>query len=182
MKRSRQTEESKRMIADALLRLVREHELSSITISQLAAEARVSRNTVYRNFADMDEILVFVFRVFLKRIGTQTTIGRTPTARDLLLRRFRVLKKYPQLAAFLADVRRAYLMRELDKTDTDFRALPGAQLDRYDRAFMIGGIDALTRTWIEGGMKESPEEMVARVAKLVGPQWSAEGKEHQQGL
>jgi hypothetical protein len=31
-------------------------------------------------------------------------------------------------------------------------------------------------------LQESPEEMLARVAKLVGPQWSAAGKEHQKGL
>jgi AcrR family transcriptional regulator len=167
MKRRKQTDESKQMIADALLRLVRDHELSSITISQLAAEARVSRNTVYRNFGDMDEVLLFVLRSFMKRIATEASVPGKPTGRDLLLWRFTILRKSPQLRAFLTDVRRAYLMREFDKANMDLFRLPRAELEGYDRSFFIGGIDAITVAWIEGGMKESPEEMVALVAELV---------------
>ncbi len=58
-------------------------------------------------------------------MGTEASVPGKPTGRDLLLWRFTILKKSPQLRAFLMDVRRAYLMREFDETNMDLFSLPG---------------------------------------------------------
>jgi AcrR family transcriptional regulator len=169
MSRRKQTDESRRMIADAVVRLVQEHDLGSLTISQIAAEARVSRNTVYRNFRDMDEILLFVLRSYLRKGVPDTPSAEKTTARDVLLWRFRILQKSPQLRAFLTDVRRAYLMREFNEASMRFFGTPRVELQPYHLEFYVGGIDAITVQWIESGMKESPEQMVETVARLVRP-------------
>lgn len=167
MSRRKQTDESRRMIADAVVRLVQDHDLGSLTISQIAAEAKVSRNTVYRNFRDMDEILLFVLRSYLRKGISDTPTAEKPTARDVLLWRFRILQKSPQLRAFITDVRRAYLMREFNEASTRLFGAPRVELQPYHLEFYVGGIDAITVKWIESGMKESPEQMVATVARLV---------------
>lgn len=39
--------------------------------------------------------------------------------------------------------------------------------DEYIRAFVSGGIDKLTRKWIENGMLESHDEMASKVTKML---------------
>ncbi len=169
MRRVKQIDESKRMVGEALVRLAENHELDAITISEIAAEAKVSRNTVYRNFRDKEDILVFVVRSFLEKLREKAASLENPRPRDVLLWRFRILKKAPQLRSFLSDVRRVYLMREFREAVGDLFKLPGIPLDSYDFEFYVGGIDAVTVRWIETGMKESPEEMVELIAKRVRP-------------
>jgi len=65
MKRKKQIEESKRMIADAFMRLLQNDSLEDITISQIAAEARMGRNTFYNHFQKKEDILRYVMKQLL---------------------------------------------------------------------------------------------------------------------
>ncbi len=58
MKREKQIEESKNMIGDALLSLLKHNELKDIPVSRITTKAKVSRVTFYRNFECWDEVEV----------------------------------------------------------------------------------------------------------------------------
>lgn len=54
-------EQSKRKIADALLAVMQQYPFKEITITQLAQEAKLSRKTFYRLFADKEAVLSYLF-------------------------------------------------------------------------------------------------------------------------
>lgn len=47
----------KRQITNALLELLKERELSDITIGEITDKAEVSRNSFYRNYSDKEDII-----------------------------------------------------------------------------------------------------------------------------
>ena len=49
---------TKDCLVQALMRLLQEKPLSSISITELAAEAGISRMTYYRNYQSIDDVLL----------------------------------------------------------------------------------------------------------------------------
>jgi len=68
MKREKQVHDSKMMIGDALLKLLKEFELEEIPILRITEEAKVSRMTFYRNFNSKEDIVLFILESFLHEI------------------------------------------------------------------------------------------------------------------
>ena len=54
-------EQSKKKIASALLVVLQQYDYKEITITQLAQEAKLSRKTFYRLFADKEDVLSYLF-------------------------------------------------------------------------------------------------------------------------
>ena len=52
-------EQSKRVISEALLRLLKYHEYSKITLQAIVDEAGVSRMALYRNFESKDAVIKY---------------------------------------------------------------------------------------------------------------------------
>lgn len=59
---------SKRDLADALEKLLQEKNLDDITITEIAEEAMVSKNTFYNNFLDKNELTMFLFSRYEKEL------------------------------------------------------------------------------------------------------------------
>ena len=53
---------SQRLIADALMRLLRVKRFSDITVSELCREAQVSRQTYYTLFGSLENVILFSLR------------------------------------------------------------------------------------------------------------------------
>ena len=51
--------QSQRMMADALLELMKEHSFPRITITQICDRAGVGRKTFYRNFELKEDVIAF---------------------------------------------------------------------------------------------------------------------------
>jgi len=166
MRRLKQIEESKKMISNALLKLLQDKSMDEVTVSQITTEAKIGRNTFYNHFQKKDDVLDYLLQGYLEGIRDNLEQVANPSIRDILLWRFNLIKENPLLVIFQKhnDIKQLlYNFRDRNITKFD---LPRKN-DAYITDFIQGGIDYVTSKWIENGMTESPEEMVDKVLSLI---------------
>lgn len=103
--------ERKRQIAEAVLRLIGEQGLATLSTSTIAAEVGVTPGALFRHFATVDAMLAETVSVALERIeGTfpDPTLPALPYLRELARRRIELLGGDPGLAWLLRS-EQAYL-------------------------------------------------------------------------
>jgi len=160
MKRKKQIEESKRMIADALMRLLKNDSLEDITVSQIAAEACIGRNTFYNHFQKKEDIIRYVLETLFLEARKTILEKPNPILRDWLQWRFSLIKNNPLLHILHQEQDIRLMLIQFRKSRTfDL----GTTFDEYVKEFILGGIDAITLRWVKNSMAESPEEMTAKV-------------------
>lgn len=144
-------------ITKALFMLMKKKAYQEISISELVKVAGVSRNSFYRNYDSVEEIL----REFLV---TQTSAWwsrfivdptRYPHVIGEMFQHFLDMKEEIELLykAGLSYI----LMQHIAACGKE--SLAGGSANMYQTAFMSGGLWGITNEWIIQGMKESPIEM-----------------------
>ena len=168
MKRIKQINESKKMIRNALFRLLETRELNDITMSQIAAEAQVVRMTLYRHFKDKEQILLYSFEIYLEQAIKEMSDITQPSVVDLLKFRFRILKESSDVQLIIKSGHFDRLFQTIGRNyNSHFQAFFPLLEDVYLKDFVAGGVDAITIKWFEGGMVESYEEMAVKVADYI---------------
>lgn len=166
MKRIRQIEESKTMISEALFKLLQQYNLNEITISQITAEAKVGRNTFYRNFKGKNEVVIYSFSRLMNEAKNFLLKIKSPSLKDFLLWRFRIFNNNPHFTVYTKQPEIFALMYEFRKENRDAFKFYFSSKNKLSLEFNMGGLDYVTDHWISKGMKESPEEMVDIVLQL----------------
>ena len=174
MARKKQMNESKELITDALMRLLKLKPLTSISMAEIAKEADVVRMTLYIHFNKKEYIILLIIEKKIDQFMEQMGNGSNITIYDIYLFRFRILKMSPFTIML-------YECNQLDKLFQLIRNhvadklafLVNESYDPFIINFFIGGIDKVTQKWIEDGMETPPEEMAKKVDELVRKmQWS----------
>ncbi len=164
---------SRKMIVDALLRLMERKPYNEISVTDIAKEAQVVRKTFYRHFYTLEDVLdeyveqLFVeYSSMLKDAQIQNIVEHIPlyfsfwkshedflqvlSKNDLL---FLILKKYDQIFPDIF----ALLPCHMDED---------AVIKSYFQSYTAGGFFSLLFQWIKSGYKESPEEMSSIFTKF----------------
>jgi len=149
-------ERIKEIIADALIRLMKDRPLEQITISDITNCADVGRVTYYRNFNSKEEILQYKLNLDLERWASRHTIPRG----DLRARLTRFLRFILSTRDFLELLYKNGLSHILLRCFCTHIS-PDAETDPESSAkiFTTYGMFGLTDAWIKTGMKQSPEEL-----------------------
>lgn len=167
MTRKNQISESKELITDALIRLLKQKTLPSISMTEIAKEADVVRMTLYRHFKSKEEIILHIVEAkiddLMKQMGDESELRMY----NLLLFRFRILKTSPFTSML-------YECNQLDKLFSVIRThvinkqqlFSHVSYDPFFLEFFMGGLDKVTEIWIAEGMQTPPDEMAARLYKL----------------
>lgn len=167
MKRVKQIEESKKMIGDALLRLLKEEDFLDISISKITEEAKVSRMTFYRNFESKEEIIKSILQSLQESILNKLQNLPSPSLRNLITIQFTILKEQSAIYILGSQVHTRNMMQRFQEDSMKrFEFLLG-DLDVYTIEFYRGGLGTVMSKWIERGMKESPDVMTGKVMKLI---------------
>lgn len=142
-------------VTAALLNLMETREYQTISISDSASAAQVSRSSVYRNFADKDDVL----RRYLKKLMEewQQSFAAMPGQdfSDSLLRHF-----YANCNFYLLLYRSglSWMLHENIKTACGLKAdMP--PILAYGTASIAGALFGWADEWISRGMNETPEEL-----------------------
>lgn len=157
MKRKRQVEFSKTVIAEAFFKLLAKYPYPEITVSLIAAEAGVARNTFYRNFDSIESILIYKLDAVLdEAIKRMESIGE-PTMRDLVSWRVELAGKNPFLIHIDSE---PFLMAMFEKFTqvNNMRVLKLVQYndDKHDPLRLVyhqAGIQATIKMWLKSGQK-----------------------------
>lgn len=167
MARKKQMNESKELITQALIRLLNQKPLTSISMTEIANEADVVRMTLYRHFKSKEEIILYIVERKIDDLVNQMDDTSELTMYNLFLFRFKILKVSPFTNML-------YECNHLDKLFSIIRThvMNNLQLfshvnyDPFLLDFFMGGIDKVTEIWIAEGMQIPPDEMAKRVYKL----------------
>lgn len=148
----------------ALQRLLGTKTLDDITVSELAKTAGISRTTFYRNYSSI--IDVFTDHFMRYPFGAASPEEYTREGFDLrrrLLTSFRFLKENRKLINGMIKAKGAILIYEnyvnLMKGLFRPRVAEMGFRSKYEQSAAAGLYFGICYDWIEGGMKESVEEM-----------------------
>lgn len=155
---------ARRAIEDTTIRLLREAELEALSITKITSEARVSRNTFYRNYETKESVIKS--RVMQHLDGWNSAYQKTATGSNAEL--------YGSFFAHLKENADFYLLL---KERGLFHLFRDAYLDlfgpkpehnnmwAYTVAFIAGGTLSWIEEWIARGMQESAESMTKLLAE-----------------
>lgn len=161
-------QQSQRLIADALFRLMDRQPFGAITVTQICEEAGVGRKTFYRNFELKEDVIDFrldelcgVYEKGLMGIALEQRLGY----------HFRFLQHHTDELICLY---RNGLSSMVDVKFSVFRpmTMPVWSEDpveqQYRSEYVAAGIDAIVRTWVSRGFRESLDEIIAIAARAQG--------------
>ncbi len=166
MKRIKQINESKQMISNAFIRLLQNHCFNEITVSMIALEAKIGRNTFYSHFNKKEDVVDYIMNYHFENAKENLANINTNNIKDILLWRFNLLKENPLLIAMRDDESIRYVIsqfRNNKMSSFNFSMVT----DTYKIEFIRGGINFVTQEWISNGMKESPEDITAKLLSYI---------------
>lgn len=145
-------------ITEAMVELLKEKEMSNISISELCDKAQIGRTSFYRNFESKEEIIEFII---------ERKIDEWDSSRDKE-KEEGISQFFGQLTGHLKENEEFYLLLEkrgllhlllnvlLKKTGPTNE---DSNVWAYTKSFIAYGMFGWLQTWISRGMQESAEEM-----------------------
>lgn len=187
---SKSNETAQRAIGNALLDLLEEKSLSSISIKELCERAGVSRPTFYRHFDTVNDVLELYACDISRRLDDIVTsvIGHGMSGKAIITRtcegflEFRELFDIARRGGFIAPLfgHLWTLSGQLMPQLLSFSSDNPLSIDYDTLIYSQGGAFALLFSWIISDMSRSPEEMgeaVMRAAQQAGTTFTPEYRE-----
>ena len=148
----------KAQITNALLGLLKEKELSDISISEITAAAQVSRISFYRNFNDKGTIIKEYMHLTLNEWNKNHPKTSEHTEDDILGDIFAYITEHSDFYLLLRDRNIFYFLKDIIMDALGPKA-EYPNFGAYTAAFFANGIYGWIEEWFVRGMQESGEEM-----------------------
>ena len=152
---------TKPYIEEALLVLLKDQNLDSISVSDVVKKAGVSRASFYRNYLDLKQVInEYVERIFNKQYGASSNM------KDSI---YQILLYYYQHRDVLILLEKNDLLDMMNDvlfqtTINEINAL-NVFNNKYQPYFFAGAAAGFIRGWIKNGFDEKPEVMVELFVK-----------------
>ena len=145
----------KEAIMQALVELMKERDISQISIKDIVARAGVGRSSFYRNFSSKEDILLQRIDALFDGISPSRPL-EVAHVREFMVGQFRVFKANRELFEVLQRNGLLYLL--YPQTNRNARRLVdfhGLYRNPYQAAFFSGAGVSVLIQWIENGFRES---------------------------
>lgn len=146
----------------ATVGLLEDKRLSDISVTEIVEKAGVARASYYRNFASKEDVLTEAGRMIIDDFRkSMEGVAQGCCAYEGVLKAFRYFLSYREpvlrfhragYTAIYEGLFQDYIEEEACGADADDAA-------RYRASFFAGALFSVYVAWLEGGMKEPPEEM-----------------------
>lgn len=160
---------AKECIVTALVELMKIRDYDTITITDIAKKAGVSRMAYYRNYTSKEDI----FKKYIDEVGEQIhkQIAGHHSASvpyDYFLALFEHLSIYSDLAivAYRAHLGELILAALIKNMFITFPPPNDSAAERYHRFFMAGAFYNVFIEWLKSGLQETPAEMARFCAEM----------------
>ncbi|MBN2656355.1 MAG: TetR/AcrR family transcriptional regulator [Spirochaetales bacterium] len=169
MKRQKQIDESKDMIASSLARLLNDNDFDDITLSEIADFAGVNRMTIYRHFKSKEKILLYGAHKTLREQEARSA-GKSMPNQELIYERLEWISKLPQLP-FLLRSKKIDELLDSFRIERHRKALEQATGIPYSEnpqlyQFYFGGINRIVQEWLRGRCRESSREISEKIISI----------------
>ena len=152
-------------ILEALSVLVKKQKLTSITITDLCAQAKINRNTFYYHYNNIFEFLDEHKKIVLADLARVAERAKVHS-KEVHIELCYALKKHPYFLNILlspncdVDYYNDIFMAAAKVTEVFNSGNTSlSSRDKYVSTYTNSGTNAIIRDWILGGMKETPEEI-----------------------
>ena len=158
--------QSQRMIAHALMALLRRKPCAAITVSELCQEAAIGRKTFYRNFDTKEDVIDLILGDLLETY--RRGLGEIPSEERLFFH-FAFIKEHVEFFTAL------YRNGLIELANRKFSVLIAETMpvwsddpieQEYRSRFVCAGIEAIEGVWMEHGCQES----IARIVEITQKQ------------
>lgn len=151
---------SKKCIADALIELLEVKPLNDITIQDIADKSGYTRVTYYRHFNSLEEVISFYLDSYADDYLYENPMDfDSLTPRDFITRFFYHFLE-PKAKAIVEIIKKQHLLYLMKKNFDKYMLLSQKNgRPTYGYLFVAGGLFNVYAKWVEGGYKESPEEL-----------------------
>ena len=163
--------QSKLLIAEGLFRLLEKDAFEELTISEICAEAQVSRNTFYRHFHGKKMIVEFFIKNLLQDYFTKVkkaAIKDFPTLLTFYFRFWREqsyyvnLLKKQHLLGLVFDIERTYFSNMLPTSQLPWHNQVDCS-EKFVDLLVIGGMWNILLYWFDCDLNPSADVLAQRV-------------------
>ncbi len=162
----KKSEQSKELLSEALIILLKKKDYNKITIQNIVDKAGVSRMAFYRNFNDKDDIIKYYLDKITDEFVANTKIDfeKTPL-KDYLIILFNHLITLKDLSICLSESKLfGYVKNEFDRI---YLIKANNKKEEYNYYLLSGALSNLYYHYIINGCKESSEELTDIVIRFL---------------
>lgn len=175
MKKMKKNDENtlKDCIFTALTLLMEQKDYHSITITDIANKAGVSRMTYYRTYDSKEDILIQYFNRISQELSSEIHQFPDITPQQLIHYFFTF---FEDKSSLILNLKKANLFELMMNTfisnlknlytDMLYHQSPDTSID-YHLHYHIGGLFHALLHWVEDGQKETPEEMAVLISSFL---------------
>lgn len=160
VKNNRRRRESVHRMGAAFIALLQTREMREISVTDICKESGVNRSTFYANFEDVYDLADQLKTALEDEVTALYEVDSIDEAGwSDYLRLFRHMKEnrlfYLTYFKLGYDDRHSIKLYDAARAEEDFNN----EHIEYHLAFFQSGFNAIAKKWLQGGCKESPEEM-----------------------
>ena len=179
---SKRLEKTREKITDALFSLLENNSYEEITIREIAYEADLTRNTVYRHFNNKDEMLRYSFEKYIGLLSDHISSHDPQDYRELcllyfafweehidyllMLRRADILYKFGREFESLVHLMAGRIKHSDNMDDAKYQKY--LQKYRYHFAYRTSGFWKVTEIWCNEDPRPSPQKMADIMSDIAG--------------
>ncbi|MCK8061696.1 MULTISPECIES: TetR/AcrR family transcriptional regulator [unclassified Fusibacter] len=169
MKRVSQVEESKGLIVDAFLSLLKEKSYDDIKLAEIADKAGISRMTIHRHFKCKENIITYQIKNVMKMMQEDQIKIKKLTLESEILNRFIVLRSLPHAKLLIHSEEITSIIYDLKKESNNTLASKYLNIypDKYTIQFISGGIHNMVKEWLISDFDETAKEMTRKIMKVL---------------
>lgn len=168
-------------IVDALFRLLEKQDYASITIQNIADEAKIGRRTFYRYFRSKEDVLVHTIKMYMLQLGEYFKENLTDKREDIS---FCYFSYWEQNIDFLLKMKKAGLTYMISEHFEDAvhdiakylnhisfsdekASLKYYEQYEYEFGFRLAGYWRVTELWSQKNPRKSPREMSTIINEIL---------------
>ena len=166
----RQSEQSKKWMAEALLALMEEMPYGAITVKNITEKAGVARLTFYRNFERKDDILRYHLMEGFEEYRTQLRQEEKLDLQQTIALCYRFWEGRKEEIRLLIEQDLAWLIREpFEECLRSVLAEVGlsARFSEFQIHFLTGGMFSGMLAWLECSGAQTPEEIAREILGMI---------------
>lgn len=163
----------KNYISTALLLLMEQNDYQSITVTDIARKAGVSRMTYYRAYSSKEDILIQYFNDIANDFMSEIKSRPDLTLYQLAVLFFTFFQEHGNLIPTLkkANLQELVFQNFVDNLKNFYTDLLGnrnlSASANYHLHFSAGGLSFALILWSDGGYKETPEQMAQMITPFM---------------
>ncbi len=179
-KTDRRVRKTKKQLRMALTTLMMERGAGDITVREIAELADVNRGTFYAHYRDVNDLLTQLEQNVFDRLEEISVSNRSGSGGDALEA---YLTDVMTLCRDSADIYRALVIRNNDmafqqklleelknhylRSFISRSSTAGAREQELFCSFAVQGMLSLTNSWMESGLRETPEEIAGFGSRFI---------------